>query len=55
MSDLEKDPAEVVCPAVVVDGPVEELLEARQVVLGRTTTVRRYEPPRARALMFALP
>jgi redox-sensitive bicupin YhaK (pirin superfamily) len=44
MSDLEKEPAEVVCPAGVVDGPVEELLEARQVVLGRTTTVRRLLP-----------
>jgi redox-sensitive bicupin YhaK (pirin superfamily) len=53
MSDLEKDPAEVVCPAVVVDGPVEELLEARQVVLGRTTTVRRLLPNKNRRMVGA--
>ncbi|QNE21857.1 pirin family protein [Kribbella qitaiheensis] len=53
MSDLEKDPAEVVCPVGGVDGPVEELLEARQVVLGRTTKVRRLLPNKNRRMVGA--
>jgi redox-sensitive bicupin YhaK (pirin superfamily) len=53
MSDLEKDPAEVVCPAGTADGPVVELLEARQVVLGRTTKVRRLLPNKNRRMVGA--
>ena len=53
MSDLEKDPAELVCPAGTADGPVVELLEARQVVLGRTTKVRRLLPNKNRRMVGA--
>lgn len=53
MSDLEKEPAEVVCPVGGADGPVEELLEARQVLLGRTTKVRRLLPNKNRRMVGA--
>ncbi|TWD83109.1 hypothetical protein FB561_4264 [Kribbella amoyensis] len=53
MSDLEKDPAELVVEAPGVDGPVLELLEPRHVVLGRTTTVRRLLPNKNRRMIGA--
>ncbi len=53
MSDLEKDPAEVVCDGAGAEGPVQELLEPRQVVLGRTTKVRRLLPNKNRRMVGA--
>jgi redox-sensitive bicupin YhaK (pirin superfamily) len=53
MSDLEKDPAEVVCDGTGAEGPVQELLEPRQVVLGRTTKVRRLLPNKNRRMVGA--
>jgi len=53
MSDLEKDPAEVVHQSSEAEGPVLELLEARQVVLGRTTKVRRLLPNKNRRMVGA--
>jgi len=52
MSDLEKDPAEVVSTGDG-EGPVVELLEGREVVLGRTTTVRRLLPNKNRRMVGA--
>ncbi|GAA2788252.1 pirin family protein [Kribbella solani] len=52
MSDLEKDPAEVVGTGEC-DGPVLEMLEAREVVLGRTTKVRRLLPNKNRRMVGA--
>lgn len=52
MSDLEKDPAEVVGTGDC-DGPALELLEPRQVVLGRTTKVRRLLPNKNRRMVGA--
>ncbi|WP_237706788.1 hypothetical protein [Kribbella flavida] len=49
MSDLEKDPAELLC-ASQADGPVLELLAPREVVLGRTTKVRRLLPNKNRRM-----
>jgi redox-sensitive bicupin YhaK (pirin superfamily) len=53
MSDLEKDPAEVVSEPSEGNGPVLELLEPRNVVLGRTTTVRRLLPNKDRRMVGA--
>jgi len=53
MSDLEKDPAEVVCDGSDGGGPTLELLEPREVVLGRTTTVRRLLPNKNRRMVGA--
>ena len=53
MSDLEKDPAEVECVGGEAEGPVLELLEPRQVVLGRTTKVRRLLPNKNRRMIGA--
>jgi hypothetical protein len=52
MSDLEKDPAEVVCTGAG-DGPVLEFLEPREVILGRTTKVRRLLPNKSRRMVGA--
>jgi redox-sensitive bicupin YhaK (pirin superfamily) len=52
MSDLEKDPAEVVCTGGG-DGPVLEFLEPREVILGRTTKVRRLLPNKSRRMVGA--
>ncbi|MGZ0147046.1 pirin family protein [Kribbella sp. WER1] len=52
MSDLEKDPAEVVGTGEC-DGPALEMLEAREVVLGRTTKVRRLLPNKNRRMVGA--
>ncbi|TCO52234.1 hypothetical protein EV646_1011233 [Kribbella antiqua] len=52
MSDLEKDPAEVVCSGAG-GGPVFEFLEPREVVLGRTTKVRRLLPNKNRRMVGA--
>ncbi|MFF1820483.1 pirin family protein [Kribbella sp. NPDC058245] len=52
MSDLEKDPAEVVCTGSE-QGPVFELLEPREVVLGRSTKVRRLLPNKDRRMVGA--
>ncbi|MET7281417.1 pirin family protein [Kribbella sp. NPDC005582] len=52
MSDLEKDPAEVVCTGSE-QGPVFELLEPREVVLGRSTKVRRLLPNKNRRMVGA--
>ncbi|GAA0604820.1 pirin family protein [Kribbella sandramycini] len=52
MSDLEKDPAEVVCSGGA-QGPVFELLEPREVVLGRSTKVRRLLPNKNRRMVGA--
>jgi redox-sensitive bicupin YhaK (pirin superfamily) len=52
MSDLEKDPAEVVGSGDC-DGPALELLEPREVVLGRTTKVRRLLPNKNRRMVGA--
>ena len=53
MSDLEKDPAEVVSTCGDGDGPTLELLEPREVVLGRTTKVRRLLPNKNRRMVGA--
>jgi redox-sensitive bicupin YhaK (pirin superfamily) len=53
MSDLEKDPAELVSEGSRAEGPVLELLEPRKVVLGRTTTVRRLLPNKNRRMVGA--
>jgi redox-sensitive bicupin YhaK (pirin superfamily) len=53
MSNLEKDPAEGVCGGEGAEGPVLEMLEARQVVLGRTTKVRRLLPNKNRRMVGA--
>ncbi|MEJ1110979.1 MULTISPECIES: pirin family protein [unclassified Kribbella] len=52
MSDLEKDPAEIVCVGGN-DGPVLEFLEPREVILGRTTKVRRLLPNKNRRMVGA--
>lgn len=52
MSDLEKHPAEVVGTGDC-DGPALELLEPREVVLGRTTKVRRLLPNKDRRMVGA--
>ena len=52
MSDLERDPAEVIGTGDC-DGPALELLEPREVVLGRTTTVRRLLPNKNRRMVGA--
>lgn len=52
MSDLEKDPAEVVGTGDC-EGPALEMLEARDVVLGRTTKVRRLLPNKNRRMVGA--
>jgi hypothetical protein len=52
MSDLEKDPAEVIGTGDC-EGPVLEMLEAREVVLGRSTTVRRLLPNKNRRMVGA--
>ncbi|WP_350277364.1 pirin family protein [Kribbella sp. HUAS MG21] len=52
MSDLEKDPAEVIGTGDC-EGPVLEVLEAREVVLGRSTTVRRLLPNKNRRMVGA--
>jgi quercetin 2,3-dioxygenase len=53
MSDLERDPAELVVEGAGADGPVLELLEPRHVVLGRTTEVRRLLPNKNRRMVGA--
>jgi quercetin 2,3-dioxygenase len=53
MSNLEKDPAEGVCGGEGAEGHVLELLEAREVVLGRTTKVRRLLPNKNRRMVGA--
>src|SRR5215207_1532572 len=53
MSNLEKDPMEGTSGCGDVEGPVLELLEARQVVLGRTTKVRRLLPNKNRRMVGA--
>ena len=52
MSDLEKDPAEVIGTGDC-EGPALEMLEAREVVLGRTTKVRRLLPNKNRRMVGA--
>jgi len=52
MSDLERDPAEVIGTGDC-DGPALELLEPREVVLGRTTKVRRLLPNKNRRMVGA--
>jgi quercetin 2,3-dioxygenase len=52
VSDLEKDPAEIVCTGAG-DGPVLEFLEPREVILGRTTKVRRLLPNKSRRMVGA--
>ncbi|MEV0804588.1 pirin family protein [Kribbella sp. NPDC050281] len=52
MSDLEKDPAEVLSTGDG-EGPVVELLEGREVVLGRSTKVRRLLPNKNRRMVGA--
>jgi quercetin 2,3-dioxygenase len=52
MSDLEKDPAEVIGTGDC-EGPALELLEGREVVLGRSTTVRRLLPNKNRRMVGA--
>src|SRR3954467_2757516 len=52
MSDLEKDPAEVIGTGDC-EGPGLEMLEAREVVLGRTTKVRRLLPNKNRRMVGA--
>ena len=53
MSNLEKDPMEGTWGCEDVEGPVLELLEARPVVLGRTTKVRRLLPNKNRRMVGA--
>ena len=53
MSNLEDSPAEAACGGEGADGPVLELLEAREVVLGRTTKVRRLLPNKNRRMVGA--
>ncbi|MDX6261317.1 MAG: quercetin 2,3-dioxygenase [Kribbellaceae bacterium] len=53
MSNLEERPAEGVCGGEGAEGPVVELLEAREVVLGRTTKVRRLLPNKNRRMVGA--
>jgi redox-sensitive bicupin YhaK (pirin superfamily) len=53
VSNLEKDPAEGVCGGEGAEGPVLEMLEAREVVLGRTTKVRRLLPNKNRRMVGA--
>jgi redox-sensitive bicupin YhaK (pirin superfamily) len=53
MSDLEKDPVEVVCDGSEGEGPTYELLEPREVLLGRTTKVRRLLPNKNRRMVGA--
>jgi len=53
MSNLEDEPAEGVCGGEGVDRPVLELLEGRNVVLGRTTEVRRLLPNKDRRMVGA--
>lgn len=53
MSNLENDPAEGVCGGEGAEGPVLEMLEAREVVLGRTTKVRRLLPNKDRRMVGA--
>ncbi|WBQ02875.1 pirin family protein [Kribbella sp. CA-293567] len=53
MSNLERDPAEDVCGGEGAETPVLELLEAREVVLGRTTKVRRLLPSKNRRMVGA--
>ncbi len=52
MSDLEKDPAELVCTGGG-DGPVLEFLEPRELILGRTTKGRRLLPNKSRRMVGA--
>ncbi|MEU4197740.1 pirin family protein [Kribbella sp. NPDC026611] len=52
MSDLERDPAETLGSGDC-DGPALEVLEGREVVLGRTTTVRRLLPNKDRRMVGA--
>ncbi|MEU8222763.1 pirin family protein [Kribbella sp. NPDC048915] len=52
MSDLERNPAEVVGTGDC-EGPALELLEGREVVLGRSTTVRRLLPNKNRRMVGA--
>ncbi|GAA0959623.1 pirin family protein [Kribbella koreensis] len=53
MSNLDEHPAEGVCGGEGAEGPVIELLEAREVVLGRTTRVRRLLPNKDRRMVGA--
>ncbi|NEA33471.1 pirin family protein [Streptomyces sp. SID13031] len=53
MSNLDEHPAEGVCGGEGAEGPVVELLEAREVVLGRTTKVRRLLPNKNRRMVGA--
>jgi quercetin 2,3-dioxygenase len=53
MSNLDEHPAEGVCGGEGTEGPVVELLEAREVVLGRTTKVRRLLPNKNRRMVGA--
>ncbi|MEV6412242.1 pirin family protein [Kribbella sp. NPDC051718] len=53
MSNLEDRPAEGVCGGEGAEGPVVERLEAREVVLGRTTKVRRLLPNKNRRMVGA--
>jgi redox-sensitive bicupin YhaK (pirin superfamily) len=53
MSNLEKNPVEGVCGGEGAEGPVLEMLEAREVVLGRTTKVRRLLPNKNRRMVGA--
>lgn len=53
MSNLEERPAEGTCGGEGADGPALELLEAREVLLGRTTKVRRLLPNKNRRMVGA--
>jgi redox-sensitive bicupin YhaK (pirin superfamily) len=53
MSNLDKDPVEGVCGGEGAEGPVLELLAAREVLLGRTTKVRRLLPNKNRRMVGA--
>ncbi|MFI5708659.1 pirin family protein [Kribbella sp. NPDC051620] len=53
MSNLDEHPAEGVCGGEGAEGPVVERLEAREVVLGRTTKVRRLLPNKNRRMVGA--
>jgi quercetin 2,3-dioxygenase len=53
MSNLDEHPSEGVCGGEGAEGPVVELLEAREVVLGRTTKVRRLLPNKNRRMVGA--
>jgi redox-sensitive bicupin YhaK (pirin superfamily) len=53
MSNLDEHPSEGACGGAGAEGPVVERLEAREVVLGRTTKVRRLLPNKNRRMVGA--